>query len=109
MDRQALDRLIKGFHPDPAGDWVAELDCGHNQHVRHRPPMQWREWVLDPALRAARIGTIMDCPLCDRDQPAAPPDDGGSPACLVGLVCSDCDGVAGDGPGHRAGCPRLSG
>ncbi|HET6874437.1 MAG TPA: DUF3565 domain-containing protein [Acidimicrobiales bacterium] len=60
------ERSISGFHQDGDSDWVAELDCGHNQHVRHKPPMQWREWVLDPAGRAERLGSALDCPLCDR-------------------------------------------
>ena len=60
---------IAAFHQDAAGDWVAELACGHRQHVRHRPPWQVRAWVEDPEGRAARIGAAIDCPLCD----AAPP------------------------------------
>jgi tellurite methyltransferase len=28
--------------------------------------MQWREWVLDPVEREGRLGTSVDCPLCDR-------------------------------------------
>jgi hypothetical protein len=59
-------RLIDGFHQDDEGDWVAELSCLHNQHVRHRPPFFDRPWVLDAEGRAARIGTELDCPLCDR-------------------------------------------
>ena len=57
---------MTGFHQDDTGDWVAELECGHNQHVRHRPPFQVREWVLDDAERRARTGAPLDCPLCDR-------------------------------------------
>ena len=59
-------RSIVRFHPDPAGDWVAELSCYHNQHVRHRPPLQPRPWVLDPHERAAHLGSPIDCSLCDR-------------------------------------------
>ena len=59
-------RRIAGFHRDEVGDWVAELTCLHNQHVRHRPPFQDRPWVLDPATRQERVGTPIDCPLCDR-------------------------------------------
>lgn len=59
-------RAITGYHRDEVGDWVAELSCGHNQHVRHRPPFQLRPWVLDAAGRAARIGAPLHCPLCDR-------------------------------------------
>ena len=61
-----MERSITGFHRDDAGDWVAELECGHNQHVRHRPPFQDRAWVMDDAQRAARIGAVLECPLCDR-------------------------------------------
>jgi tellurite resistance-related uncharacterized protein len=57
---------MTGFHQDDSGDWVAELECGHNQHVRHRPPFQVREWVIDDQARRARIGSALDCPLCDR-------------------------------------------
>jgi tellurite methyltransferase len=63
-----VERVITGYHCDEAGDWVAELDCGHNQHVRHRPPFQVREWVLDSLGRAARLGTILHCRLCDRGE-----------------------------------------
>jgi tellurite resistance-related uncharacterized protein len=61
-----VQRVIIGFHQDDEGDWVAELDCLHNQHVRHRPPFQERPWVLDEAGRAGRLGAALDCPLCDR-------------------------------------------
>ena len=45
---------------------MAELACGHDQHVRHRPPFQLRAWVLHPGERAGRLGTPLDCPLCER-------------------------------------------
>jgi len=61
-----VERSIGGYHQDELGDWVAELVCGHNQHVRHRPPFQLRPWVLTEAERMTRMGTPLDCPLCDR-------------------------------------------
>jgi tellurite resistance-related uncharacterized protein len=61
-----MRREITGFHPDDAGEWVAELSCLHGQHVRHRPPFQDRPWVTTETGRAGRIGTELDCPLCDR-------------------------------------------
>ena len=61
-----MERNITGYHQDNQGDWVAQLSCGHNQHIRHRPPFQLRAWVLDPQGRAARLGTPLDCPLCER-------------------------------------------
>ena len=59
-------RIIDGFHQDDEGDWVAELSCLHNQHVRHQPPFQDRPWVTSEEGRGQRIGTQLDCPLCDR-------------------------------------------
>jgi tellurite methyltransferase len=61
-----MERSITGYHQDEAADWVAELECGHNQHVRHRPPFQLRAWVLCPEGRAARLGTTLECSLCER-------------------------------------------
>lgn len=61
-----MERLITGFRTDDAGDPIAELECGHRRHVRHRPPLAERPWVLDPAEREARIGTPLDCVGCDR-------------------------------------------
>lgn len=61
-----MEREITGFHLDEAGDWVAELSCGHNQHVRHRPPFQIRQWVLAEDTRTGRVGTSLPCLLCAR-------------------------------------------
>ena len=63
-----MERAIVGFHADPDGEWVAELSCGHDQHVRHRPPFQDRGWVVDKAGRDGRIGGPLDCPLCERTE-----------------------------------------
>ncbi len=59
-------REITAFHQDVDRDWVAELSCGHKQHVRHRPPFQLRPWVTDDDERKQRIGSALGCPLCDR-------------------------------------------
>jgi len=61
-----LLRPITGFHQDEAHDWVAELRCGHGQHVRHRPPFWSRPWVLTAEGRAQKLGVEIPCPLCDR-------------------------------------------
>ncbi|MGH9108716.1 MAG: DUF3565 domain-containing protein [Acidimicrobiales bacterium] len=61
-----MRRAITSFRQDDAGDWVAELSCGHDQHVRHRPPFQVRPWVVEASGRASRLGAPLECPLCDR-------------------------------------------
>ena len=100
-----MERVIVGLHQDDDGVWVAELDCGHQQHVRHEPPFELRPWVLFEETRAERIGTTRDCPLCDRSTPHRHREDGGEPACIAHLVCPDC-GIVLDGSEHRADCPR---
>jgi tellurite resistance-related uncharacterized protein len=59
-------RSIAGYHLDEEGHWVAELSCLHSQHLRHQPPFQVRDWVTTPEGRASRLGSAIDCPLCDR-------------------------------------------
>ncbi len=61
-----MQRAITGFHQDEAGDWVAELACGHGQHVRHKPPFWVREWVLTAEGRTEKIGVELSCVRCDR-------------------------------------------
>jgi len=62
------DRLapvtVRGFHQDEDGHWVAELSCGHTQHLRHLPPWQSRAWVLDAAQRIEKIGQPFACGWC---------------------------------------------
>jgi hypothetical protein len=57
-------RRIVGFHQDDEQHWVADLECGHAQHVRHDPPWQIRPWVTTPEGRAAFIGTPLRCVKC---------------------------------------------
>jgi tellurite methyltransferase len=61
-----MQRRIIGFHLDADGDWVAELDCGHPQHVRHQPPFINRPWVTTRAGRDARLGAELECVRCER-------------------------------------------
>ncbi len=55
---------IVGFHQDEEMDWVAELSCGHQQHVRHRPPFTERPWVLTQERRASMLGHDVVCAEC---------------------------------------------
>ncbi|MEZ4700493.1 MAG: DUF3565 domain-containing protein [Rhodothermales bacterium] len=61
-----MKRTITGYHRDDEGDWVAELDCGHGQHVRHKPPFFERPWAVTEEGRASMRGSALECPLCDR-------------------------------------------
>ena len=61
-----MHTTIAGFHQDEAGDWVAELSCGHTQHMRHRPPWQNRAWIELDEERVKRIGAAIECSDCDR-------------------------------------------
>ena len=63
---------IVGFHQDAEGHWVAELACGHNQHMRHDPPWQNRPWVLTDEGRAAFIGTEIRCRQCEATSSTPP-------------------------------------
>jgi hypothetical protein len=62
--QQAPRRPIVGFHTDDEGHWVADLECGHGQHVRHNPPWQMRPWVLTPEGRASFLGVELRCAKC---------------------------------------------
>lgn len=64
---------IIGFHQDEHGDWVAELECGHGQHVRHNPPWSARPWVLTPDGRQEKIGAELECKECVPEEPFVPP------------------------------------
>ena len=65
------EKRITGFHQDEERDWVAELECGHFQHVRHNPPWTNRSWVLSEETRATVIGQVLYCRKC---KSGAPPD-----------------------------------
>jgi len=64
MSVRGVPRRIVRFYLDAAGEWVAELACGHTQHVRHDPPWQSRPWVSSAEGRARFIGTALSCVAC---------------------------------------------
>jgi tellurite resistance-related uncharacterized protein len=66
------ERAITGFHQDEEEHWVADLACGHTQHLRHKPPFQEREWVTTSEGRASRLGHALDCLFCN--MPGLPED-----------------------------------
>lgn len=63
-EAEAVPRRIVGFHEDEERHWVADLECGHTQHVRHDPPWQVRSWVTTAEGRASRVGTTLKCKRC---------------------------------------------
>lgn len=63
-----MKQAIVGFHTDEDGHWVADLACGHAQHVRHNPPWQLRAWVIDEAGREARLGQTLNCVKCEHER-----------------------------------------
>jgi Protein of unknown function (DUF3565) len=64
-----MDRMIAGYHIDEEGSWVAELDCGHFQHVRHNPPWINRPWAVTAEGRQHMLGAVLNCRKCDAGAP----------------------------------------
>jgi len=60
-----MRRKIVAFRQDQRREWIAVLECGHTQHVRHNPPFQERAWVLTPEGRQRFIGMTIDCARCE--------------------------------------------
>ncbi|MEO6809864.1 MAG: DUF3565 domain-containing protein [Isosphaeraceae bacterium] len=63
-----MQRKIMDYHQDDEGHWVADLECGHPQHVRHQPPWMNREWVVTPEGRRSRLGMDLNCVKCDEEE-----------------------------------------
>jgi hypothetical protein len=59
-----MQQAIVGFHLDEENHWVADLACGHGQHVRHDPPWQNRPWVLTEQGRKEKLGMRLECKKC---------------------------------------------
>lgn len=64
-----MNQSITGYHKDEENDWVAELNCGHFQHVRHNPPFINRPWVITIVGRCSMIGYQLNCKKCDLGEP----------------------------------------
>lgn len=62
-----MQQKITGYHKDEEGDWVADLECGHQQHVRHQPPFVCREWTETEEGRKAKLGQVLQCLHCDEE------------------------------------------
>jgi hypothetical protein len=57
-------RKIVGFHLDEKLDWVAELECGHQQHIQHNLAWTSHHWVTTAEGRQAHIGQELLCVAC---------------------------------------------
>lgn len=68
-NEQKLWQPIIGYHQDEEQHWVAELGCGHYQHVRHDPPWQNRIWVTTAVGRESRWGHLLRCVRCAQGEP----------------------------------------
>lgn len=64
-----MKQAIIGYHQDEENHWVARLQCGHFQHVRHQPPFINRLWVITPEGRNKLLGHILKCKKCDEGAP----------------------------------------
>lgn len=62
-----MQRRIVSLHQDAEGDWVAQLECGHRRHVRHRPPWFVRPWTTTPEGRERALGMPLRCRLCEQE------------------------------------------
>ena len=67
MPSEMAEQRITEFHEDESGEWVADLECGHGQHVRHRPPWEMRPWVITAEGREQHLGMMLCCKKCDKD------------------------------------------
>jgi len=56
---------IADYHKDEENHWVARLNCGHFQHVRHNPPWTNRPWVITLEGRQSMLGQELSCKKCD--------------------------------------------
>ncbi len=63
-----MQQAIIGFHLDEENDWVADLACGHAQHVRHNPPWQNRPWVMTEEGRKEKLGVRLECKKCEEEK-----------------------------------------
>ena len=64
-----MNRPIAGYHKDEEDHWVAELACGHFQHVRHNPPWVSRPWVVTQTGRDSMLAYELNCKKCDEGAP----------------------------------------
>jgi hypothetical protein len=103
-----MKQKIEGFHLEGEGHWVADLSCGHKQHMHHQPPWMNRPWVLTPEGRQTRLGAELDCKRCDEVQAAVA--EATRAACLEAMTRAyeegGLSGLCAEGRGLKSCTPR---
>ena len=59
-----IPRKIADFHLDEDGEWIAELECGHQQQIRHSPPWTINPWITTPQGRLEHLDRDWPCSDC---------------------------------------------
>ena len=59
-----VPRIITRWRREAPGAVVLRLDCGHDRHVHHRPPLASFPWATDDAACSARVGGAIECLRC---------------------------------------------
>ena len=59
-----IPRKIVGFRMDVDRNWVADLECGHQKHVRNDPPYTDHHWVTTAQGRLEHMGQELICSAC---------------------------------------------
>jgi hypothetical protein len=60
-----VKQKIVGYFQEKKTVWVADLACGHHQHIRHNPPFVNRPWVLTKEGRDSFLGFELTCKECE--------------------------------------------
>ncbi len=61
-----IPRTISSWRRESSDAVIVRLECGHDRHVRERPPLSSHPWVLDDAACEARVGATIECLRCAR-------------------------------------------
>lgn len=59
-----MHQAITGYSQDDEGHWMAKLDCGHHEQMRHDLPKANNAWVLTKAGRDDKVGVVLICSNC---------------------------------------------
>jgi glutathione S-transferase len=103
-----VKQKIVDYHRDERNDWVAELECGHFQHVRHNPPWINRPWVESQAGRDSMLGFELNCKKCAAGAPVdATLDSGKAARCDADGKRSRRDGMKVYGDLRSGNCYKI--